>query len=241
MILGLSPEDLLLVTAIGLIGAVIAGSAGIGLGLVASPVLLSIDPDFAPGPMLVGAMAISLRHVIVEFDEMDQGAIRRALVGLPFGLVAALSILRIMEPSTLSFGIGLFICAASAVLLFGVQVPRSPVTDALSGAACAFTSAAAALPGPPLVIGFHDLGPRCLRCTVSVFILVVGTVSLIGFFAIGRFGGREVELATALLPGVLTGLALSRFTRPYLDRSWFRPAVLVLAFIGGAALAIRQL
>ncbi len=241
MIFDFSTAELLVITAVAVAAAIVAGSAGIGVGLIASPVLLSMDTDFAPGPLLLGSLVISLRHVAFEFNELDREALQRALIGLPFGLAAAIAVLHVMQPSTLAFAIGIFICIASGLLLAGFRPARSALIDVLSGAGCAFTSSAAALPGPPLVIGFSDLSPKCLRCTISVFIIIVSVCSTVAWIAIDRFGGRELELTATLLPGLLSGLFLSRWTRPFLDRSWFRPAVLTLALIGGALLAFRQL
>lgn len=241
MIADLSSFELLIVLLITAAGAIVQGSAGIGLGLVASPVLLSIDASFAPGPLLLGGLVVGARHMTAEWDDLDRPTLRRALLGLPIGAIAGLAVLRVMAADTLSLTIGLLICVAAIALLRGAHLHRSNSTDVITGASAAFTSVTAAIPGPPLVIGFADLAPRCLRCTVSAFVAVTGVVAFFGLLAIGRFGGHEAALLGAMIPGLVLGVVLSRWTRPLLDRSWFRPAVLLISFAGGAALAINQL
>ena len=56
----------------------------------------------------------------------------------------------------------------------------------------------------------------------------------------GSFGLHELRLIGYLVPGMFIGLAISRVVRPYLDRHWFRPAVLSVALAGGVALIIGQ-
>lgn len=241
VIADLGALDLLVVFLITMAGAIVQGSAGIGLGLVASPVLLTIDPAFGPGPLLIGGLVIGARHMAAEWGDLDRPTLRRALFGLPIGALGALGVLRIMAPDTLSLTIGVLICAASLFLLSGVTVPRTDAGDVITGVASAFTSITAALPGPPLVIGLAELAPRALRCTVSVFVAATSGVALIGLIAIDRFGGRETVLLALMVPGLVCGVVLSRWTRPLLDQHWFRPGVLVLAMAGGAALAINQL
>ena len=241
MIADLGAVDLLIVFLITMAGAIVQGSAGIGLGLVASPVLLTIDPSFGPGPLLIGGLVVGARHMTAEWDDLDRPTLRRALFGLPIGALAGLAVLQIMAPDTLSLTIGVLICAVSLFLLSGVTVPRSKTGDLATGAASAFTSITAALPGPPLVIGLAELGPRALRCTVSVFVAATSGFALIGLIAIDRFGTREAALLALMVPGLVFGVVLSRWTRPLLDRHWFRPGVLLLAMAGGAALAIHQL
>ena len=237
----LTTIEIILVVAVTAAGAIVQGSVGIGLGLVASPVLLAIDASFAPGPLLVAGLVIGVRHIGTEWDHLDRGGLGRALIGLPVGAGAALTILALMAPSTLSLMIGILICVAAVVLMAGVELRRTPKSDVVTGACCAFTSLAAALPGPPLVIGFNNLSPSSLRCTVSVFVAAVSAVAVVSLASIGRFGRDEVALLLLMVPGLLGGLLLSRWTRPWLDRSWFRPAVLTIAFIGGAGLAGSQM
>ena len=241
VIAGLTSIDLLIVLAISAAGAIVQGSAGIGLGLVASPVLLSVDPSFGPGPLLLGGLVIGARHMTAEWDALDRPTLRRSLIGLPFGIAAGLAVLRVMDADTLSLMIGLLICFAALFLLSGVNVKRTNAGDLLTGAASAFTSITAALPGPPLAIGLADLPPRSLRCTVSVFVAVTSAFAFVGLVIIDRFGSHEATLLALMVPGLLLGVVLSRWTRPLLDRLWFRPAILLLSLAGGAALALKQL
>ena len=70
------------------------------------------------------------------------------------------------------------------------------------------------------------------------------TVSLIAALSLalsGNFGGDEAELLGLLMPGVVGGLVATRWTRPLIERRWFRPAVLLVALAGGIVLLLRQL
>ena len=80
-----------------------------------------------------------------------------------------------------------------------------------------------------------------MRSTVSLFVAAISTVALGALLWLDRFGNYEVRLLLLLVAPVLVGLWASRWTRPLLDRSWFRPSVLVLSFLGGVALAAKQL
>lgn len=237
----MSVLEICLIVGLTMAGAVVHGSIGIGLGLVAAPALVAIDPAFAPGPLLLVGQIVGARHVIAEYKHADLRAWRRGLIGVPFGVVAALLVLELISDRVMAIVVGSLTAMAAAMLLMGWNLARTPRAETMAGGMCAFASLTAALPGPPLVCVYSDMKPNTLRPTASLLILSVAAIGFVSLTATGNFGAHEFELLLWLLPGVLAGLVLARWVRPYLDRSWFRPLVLFVALIGGLALVARQL
>jgi len=222
-------------------GSIVHGSVGIGLGLVAAPALVAIDPGFAPGPLLLAGQIVGIRHVLAEFDGADIDAWKRGLLGVPIGVIGALLVLELMSDKLLAITVGSLTALAAALLLGGWNLARTPRAETVAGAVCAFSSLTAALPGPPLVCVYADMKPSTMRPTASLLILSVTSLGFFALLAAGNCGSHEFELLGWLMPGVIAGLIASRWVRPHLDRLWFRPLVLVVALIGGLALVGRQL
>ncbi len=223
------------------IGASVQGSLGIGLAMVAGPALISIDSGFAPGPLLLAGQVIGLRHVMAERRHIDRAIYRRCLYGLPFGLAAGLAILIAVDEGTLAIIIGSLTAAAAVSLLGGVKIPRHPGVDVTAGAVTSLASVTAGLPGPAMAIAFSELEPSRMRGTTSALVLTQAVVAFAGLVLTDNFGIDELELTTWLLPGVVLGLLAARTVRGYVDRSWFRTAVLTMALVGGVALVAREL
>jgi uncharacterized membrane protein YfcA len=78
-------------------GAVVHGSVGIGLTLVAGPALIAIDPGFAPGPLLVAGQLVGVRHMYAERQHLDQATYRRCVLGLPIGIGLGVVVLAMMS------------------------------------------------------------------------------------------------------------------------------------------------
>lgn len=232
--------EIALVIGFAALGAMVQGCLGIGIGLVAAPVLVSIDPAFAPGPLLLVGVVVGLRHVFAERDYIDRPALRNVFIGLPFGLAAGLTILLMVDGRVLSIIVGAATALAAASILLGAKATRSRAVEIGAGAIMAFASITAALPGPPLVVAFSDMKPSAMRGTASAAILAVVIIAAITLTTAGRFGRHELELLGLLFPGAALGLFSARYLRPVLDRSWFRTAVLVMACAGGIALVVRQ-
>jgi len=237
----MSPLQIALVIALTAAGAIVHGSIGIGLGLVAAPALVAIDPAFTPGPLLIAAQLVGIRHIAAEWRHADFDAVKRGLIGVPVGIIGAITILELMSRRLLALTVGTLTALAAAMLLAGFAMARTPRSEIVAGGICAFSSLTAALPGPPLVCVYADMAPSKLRPTTALLIMVVATTGLVTLILSGNFGSHEVSLLGWLVPGVLVGLVLARFVRPHIDRPWFRQAVLVVALLGGLALAIRQI
>ena len=220
--------------------ALVQGCLGIGFGLVAGPALVAIDADFAPGPLLLAGQVVGIRHAVMERGHTDRDAFRRCVIGLPVGLIAGIATLGMVSDRTLAIVVGSVTAVAAALILAGARVTRTPRTDVAAGGATAFASVTAGLPGPPLVLNFADMTPSQMRGTSASYILVVAVAGVAGLAAAGEFGGDESMLTLRLLPGIAVGMVAARFARPFLDRSWFRPAVLVIAMCGALALVTRQ-
>ncbi len=233
--------EIAIIIGLSMAGSIVHGSIGIGLGLVAAPALVSIDPAFAPGPLLLAGQVVGIRHILVEYGQADLQAWKHGLFGVPVGVAGALLVLEMMSDKLLAIMVGSLTAMAAAMLLAGWNLSRSPRSETVAGAVCAFSSLTAALPGPPLVCVYSDMKPSMMRPTASLLILSVASVGFFALLATGNFGSEEFGLLAWLMPGVVAGLIASRWVRPHLDRPWFRPLVLTIALIGGLALVGRQL
>lgn len=221
-------------------GAIVQGSVGVGLSLVAAPALVAIDPTFIPGPLLIVGQIVGIRHIIVEGRHIDWRAIRHALWGLPVGIVGGLAVVEFVPLRMLAILVGVLTAASALVLLGGFRLRQTRRTEIAGGLTCSFGGMAASLPGAPLAICFSEMRPAALRSTSSLYIGIVGIVAISLLAVRDRFGVHELKLIGYMAPGMFIGLAISRVVRPYLDRNWFRPAVLSVALAGGLALLISQ-
>lgn len=229
------------VIALTAVGSAVQGSVGIGLSLVAAPGLIAIDADFAPGPLMAGGVAVSFRHFITERRHALASDLRALITGLPFGLAAGIAFIIVADARLLSIVIGVTIVVFAVVLLGGAHIKRTQWSLRIVGAATAFTSSTAALPGPPLALTFSDVeGPR-LRGTLGTCVCALGTLLFIALTLAGKYGVDELKLTAIMIPGVSLGLGLSKWARPYLDRSWLRPAILLLSAAGGLTLILRNI
>jgi uncharacterized membrane protein YfcA len=91
------------------------------------------------------------------------------------------------------------------------------------------------------LIGSCPVVAARLRGTLAPLFLPGGISSVASLIVVGKFGGRELRLGLALLPGILLGFGLSRRTAQRFDPTTVRVAVLLISGGSGAMVILRAL
>jgi len=236
----LSPGEILTVVLTVLFGATLQGSVGFGMGLIASPILILIDPRFVPGPILLSTTVLTVLLVYRERTAIDFHGIQWAMVGRLVGTVLASAILLVVSSDQLVLLIGVFILSAVGMSLSGFRFdPIRPVL-VMAGMLSGLLGTIASVGGPPMALVYQHAAGARIRSTMSGFFLLGTILSLGALWYVGRFGAYEIQLTLVMLPSVLTGFVLSKWTAVYVDRGYVRPAVLSVAAGAGLLVIIRQ-
>ena len=222
------------------VGAGTQACIGIGMGLIAGPVLVVIEPTALPGPMLMIAGGINLRNAIADRASLNKSALRRQLLAAPIGLVAGLALLSALSDRSLAIAVSLFVLLAVAVQAIGTRPPQGRLAEYAAGAGTAFSSSVAAIPGPVYAVFASHWQPAALRATLATYMLVVGTVIVGAQTVMGDFGLKQLWLALTLMPAVALGLPFGRWLRPRLAGPRFRMIVLGVAATSATVVLIRQ-
>ena len=223
------------------IGAVVQGSVGLGVGLVATPIVAMLFPSLMPGVILVMALALPLATLAQEAGHADLRGVGWAfagrIAGTPFGalLVAA------APDRVLSVAIGVVVLASLAATSWSREVPRTRRTLAAAGLLSGAMSTASGIGGPPIALLYQrESGPR-VRATLAVFFIVGLLLSLAALAVAGRLPARQITAGAALLPFVIAGFVAAAPLRRYLDAGRLRPALLVVVGMSAVALIVRNL
>lgn len=79
-----------------------------------------------------------------------------------------------------------------------------------------------------------------LRGTISSFLIVGTLISLIALHLSGKFGLVELAISIILLPGVLIGFYISKFTSRIMERHQSRPYILIFSSIAAIMVIIKN-
>lgn len=222
-------------------GAALQGSIGFGQNLVAAPILVLLEPDVVPVPLLVTAFTITALVTVRERTEVDLEGVRWALVGRIPGAVVGVVAVAVLSTRGLAIAFAVMVLAATVLTAVGATVRRTHTTSVVAGAFSGFAGTTTSIGGPPIALLYADVEGGRLRGTLSAFFLV-GVVMSIGLLAVG--GQADLDdllLGLQLSPGVVLGFVASRRLVPVLDRGYTRPIVLMVSAAGALAVLVRAL
>lgn len=223
------------------VGSLLQGGIGFGMAMVAAPLLALIDPGLAPGPLLVGNVALTFLMARREWHAVRMPDLGWALTGRVAGIVAAVLLMGRLSPHGLDLFFGATVLFAVVLTALGLSFTLDRRTLTGAGLVSGITGTATGIGGPPMAIVYQNERGPMVRGTLSAYFTVGAVLSAIGLGFIGRFGWTEFVEGLALCPGVVIGFLLSRRFLPYMDARGLRPAILTLSGVSGAILILRRL
>ena len=221
------------------VGALVQSSVGIGLGLIASPILGLADPEFVPVALLVAILPMTVTMAIRERQSIDRTGLGWAIVGRLPGTILGAWIAARASHTTLAIVIAIVVLCAVIGSASGVHFAPTKRNLAISGAASGFGGTAAGIGGPPMALTYQHSDPATMRATLALFFVVGIFMSFTTLTIAGVVGRRELQLGLLLVPASLLGVWVSKYTAPRLPAERVRPLVLGLCAISAIILLLE--
>ncbi|MFM7059917.1 MAG: sulfite exporter TauE/SafE family protein [Actinomycetes bacterium] len=222
-------------------GATAQGVVGLGLNLLAVPLVAIIDPGAVPGAFVLMGVPLSLAIAVRERHEIDHAGLRWVIAMRVPGTVVGVVIVSLVSQSALLVAVGVIIVIGVALLRFRAPSEITAGEASAAGFAAGVMGTTAAIDGPPLALLYqHHAGPR-LRATLAVAFIVGSLMSATALAVGGQLTWHQVVFAAAMLPAVGLGYFVSHHLAPRVHAAHLRRAVLALAFAAGIAAFLRGL
>lgn len=223
------------------VAATVQGTLGLGLSLVAAPVVALLDPSLMPGGMLVLGMvmpALTLAHEWRHVTWRQAGWLTGArVVTTPVGVL----ILAWLSAKAVGAVIGIVVLAAVALTAWRLEVRPTRRNLLVAGAVAGVSGTAASIGGPPAAVVLqHEHGPR-LRATLAAFFLAGSVVSLAALGVGHQLTIHQVAYGASWVPALALGFGLAVPLQKRVHGPWLRRAVLALAALSSAVVTARAL
>lgn len=222
-----------------LAGAVMQGTSGIGLGMVAAPVLIFIDPHIGPGPLLILAAVISAVMFRRERQAVDRPGLALTLVGRVIGSGVAGAFYAMLPVSYYGLVFGILILAGVLLSVLGYEVKHSPGRLIFAGACSGVMGTLTSVGGPAIALVFQRAGGAVVRATLSAFFFFSSLISIAVLFATGKFTIEAAAASLLLVPAMFIGFAMSGYLIARLPPAATRRLVLGVSAASAILLIVR--
>jgi uncharacterized membrane protein YfcA len=229
----------LIVTSIVAAASALQAGTGMGMALLAAPLLLLVDAPLVPGPMLCATMALSCAVVWRERAAINRKLLTVAFLGLAIGCAMGAFALAALTGVNLAQMFAVLILSIVLLSVLGLHVRATGPALLIGGAASGILGTMFGVHGPPIAIVLQHEPPDRLRATLCAFFTVGCGISLIALAIIGAFGFNQIGLGLALVPGVAIGFACGPILGRMLNRQRARLAVLTISALSALALLLR--
>ncbi|MDE0652136.1 MAG: sulfite exporter TauE/SafE family protein [bacterium] len=236
----MSPWEIVAAVSVMAVGAAVQGGVGFGMNVVAAPILIQIDPDLVPGPLLAASLANTLLIACRDRSGIDRSALSWAILGrVPGAALGAFLLVEVFSEWSLSVFLASVILVGVALSVTPIRLPRGRSIVAVGGFVSGVAGTSTGVGGPPLALTLQHVEPRRLRGTLSVYFLLAASLSLVFLAAWGEFGTTHLLAIAVLVPGQIVGYLLSGRLVHVLDRGYTRPVLLVVSVAAALSLLIR--
>lgn len=221
------------------VGATVQASIGIGLGMIASPVLALADPAFIPAAIMLAVLPLTFAIAWVDRQHIEHRDVGLALIGRVPGTIAGALLVAALSDQVLAVMVALSVLLAVVASITGRLFQPTDRALMTAGLASGFAGTTTGVGGPPMALTYQNSDPATMRATISAF-FSIGSLLSVGALALaGEIGVRQLQLTALILPGVGLGVVTARRVKHRLHPDVIRPAVLVICTIAAFALIVE--
>lgn len=221
------------------VGAVVQASIGIGLGMIAAPMLAFADPDFIPAAIMLAVLPLTFTIAWIDRQHIVKRDVGFALIGRVPGVIAGALVVAALSDRVLAVMVAASVLLAVVASITGRLFRPTDRALVVAGLASGFAGTTTGIGGPPMALTYQNSDPATMRATISAF-FSIGSLMSIGALALaGEIGVRQFRLTALILPGVGLGVVTARRVKHLLRPEVIQPGVLVICTIGAFALLIE--
>ena len=206
---------------------------GFGLALIAVPMLLLINPDMVPAPILLVAFVQLSLNSWAHRKHIDWQPLVYAFIGRIPGTLLAVWALMATGLAGIQVFIGIAVLMAVAMSIGNWKIEASNTNHFWAGSVAGFTGTTTAIGGPPIALLYqHEQGDK-VRANLSVFFVFGSAMSFAGMAWAGAVTQQSFYFAALFIPAAIVGFWLGIKSKHWLQPRFMRPAILILCGSSG--------
>ena len=222
-------------------GSTVQAVVGLGIGLIAAPVITLLEPGLMPGTLIMLALVLPMVTLVHDHAEIDWPGLNWSLPARVLGTGVGVWVVAVFSHRQLGIAVGLVVLLMVLVTARTVTVPVNHATLSTAGFIGGITGTATSIGGPPYALLLQHRPATQIRTTMAVYFLIGAALSLVGLLVTGDLTRDQLVATGELLPAVVAGVVAGAVARRHLPAALVRPAVLWGSAVSALVLLVRSL
>lgn len=236
-------EPLYLVVALLVImtGSALQSMSGLGLAVIASPILVLINPSFLPAPILALGCILSFlncaryRHILYFRN------IQPALLARIPGSLLGVYLLMILPASYFSICFSLFIIFSVMLTYRHINLGQCSRNLIIAGFFSGLMGTTTSVGGPPIALIYQNSNVNTARAELGLFFLI-GTLISLGFlWGSGNISYEQIQLTLPLIPAVFIGFGLSIWLDKHFKQLYLKPLISIISLASCCVILLKTI
>lgn len=221
-------------------GSIVQGASGLGLGMVAAPVLVLVDERFVPGPLLTLSFFVSMMMVIREYRAIDMRGLSMAIAGrIPGNILGGLFI-AVIPQAVYGIVFGILVLVAVALTLSGLKFLPTARNLIGAGFASGIMGTLTSVGAPPIALAYQHGRAATVRVTLGAFFMISSVLSILTLHYFGRFDYDEMVFGLLFALPMVFGFWISNFLVRQMRERHVRYIILGLSAASSVILILRS-
>lgn len=240
-IFALSWPALFLAIFVVIAGTIIQSAVGFGLALIAAPILLLIDRNLVPGPLIAAALFQVTWMGWNERRSINFGYVKAALAGRLIGTPPAALLMGSISAVAFDLIFASLVLVAVGISLIHTRIRPSAKKVFFATILSGFMSTISSIGGPPVALVFQNASGSELRGNLAMLFTMGCVISLAALILIGRFRLDDLIYSVFLIFGVIIGVLCSGPFKRLIDKHSARPWLLGLCSLSAVMVIARAI
>ena len=223
------------------VGSTVQSVVGLGIGLVAAPVVTLLEPALMPGTLIMVALVLPAVTLVRDHADIDWPGLTWSLPSRVLGTGVGVWVVTVVSHRQLGVAVGAMVILMVLITWRVLDVPVNRGTLSAAGFLGGITGTATSIGGPPFALLYLHRPAQQIRTTMAVYFLIGAALSLVGLVVAGDLTGAQLRAALELFPALLLGVSVGGLSRRHLPTRLVRPAVLVVSAASALVLLVRSL
>ena len=223
------------------IGSSVQGVLGFGFAVIASPIVVQVEPLLVPQLLSLLGLPLAIRIFIREKSKVDFVSVKPLIWGRLLGGPLGLYLLFLLSEKYLSISVGGIVFFAGIASYFGWTVNKTSINSLIAGTLSGVFGMIAAIGGPPVALLYRNSEPEEFRPSLnSVFTIgIVITLTLLAFT--GRIYLDHIYMFLINIPFVFLGIRLSSVLFSKISQKAIATSVTYFSIASGLYVILRNL